>query len=60
MSCRLHPMIATIKDCVICYASWPEAERKKYRRIQCKRVNWRGKVDSNHTNSEDLPSQKLI
>jgi len=45
MSCSIHPLCETPQDCTACYKSWPNKEKKRYTRAQCKRRNWIGKVD---------------
>ena len=53
MSCSIHPLRETAKECWDCYNSWPKEEKKRYKRAQCKRRNWSGKVDASRVNMVD-------
>ena len=50
MPCSLHCRIENVKECILCYESWPLKERIAYRRAQCKQKNWIGRVDLGRAN----------
>ena len=57
MSCSIHRLIDTIKECRGCFDSWPVKHKSHYTRKQCKDQHWIGKVDESRYNEKAVNPQ---